>query len=168
MLHLGLAENPRRAAFPALLMAGALMAAGGAPALAAASASLGSLCVQKGIAPVPRGDVQVLKASDPRLGALDYGWGPASAELDRLTKGIGGVPHGPSHAEFVRIDDSRLLHYTVCKAHHCGYRSINYLYNGRTNRGIALYYNAGQMHFLGHPTAAQRRQLLAAACTSYR
>lgn len=167
MLHLRLSENPRRAVLPALLMAGALMVSGGLPDLAAASASMGSLCAQKGIAPVPHADVQVLKTSDPRLGAMDYGWGPASAELERLTKGIGVVPHGPSHAEFVRIDDSRLLHYTVCEAHQCGYRSINYLYNVRTNRGIALYFNAGRTHFLGHPTAAQRRLLLAAACTDY-
>lgn len=167
MLHQRRLENPRRAILPALLMAGALMVSGGAPGLAAASASMGNLCAQKGIAPVPHGDVQVLKASDPRLGALDYGWGPASAELDRLTKGIGGVPHGPSHAAFVHTDDSRLLHYTVCEAHHCGYRSLDYLYNGRTNRGVALYFNAGRMHFLGHPTAAQRRLLLAAACTNY-
>lgn len=146
---------------------GALMAGVQGHAQAAASASMDQFCAQKRINPVPREAIQTLRESDPRLGAMDYGWGPAAKDLDQLTRRIGGLPHGTSHAHIFHANSGRMLHYSVCDVHNCGNRSVNYLYTlGKINRGIALYYDEGHIRYLGHPTPGQRRLLLAAACTN--
>lgn len=142
------------------------MASGQTPVQAEISISIDRVC--KGITPAARGTVQTLRGDDPRLGAMDYGWGPAAKELDRLTRYTGGLPDGPSRAHILHTDTGRLLHYSVCGIRNCGELSVSYIYTlGKINHVFALYFDEGRIRYLGHPTLRQRRLLLSAACMKY-